>query len=257
MTSGASFVNRPPEDYADFMTQLRRRTENQREYSNALIKLSAPVALSSPKTYALLLTSCYYVFQAMEHQLQTRRLQYPKISPIYFRELLRTPMFERDLQFYFPSGQIPPPSKATSDYVAHLKSSVEHDPVVLIAYMHALYMDLLSNGTLLRRSVVNAFALTPPSGCAVFDFSDTISDISTFRRRFSDAINSISLADAQKELIIRQKRHVYEQNNSIVREICSPLLFQRRLRSILLRVSVIATFLALLLYLMLHMPSIT
>lgn len=241
----------------DFTTQLHKRTQGEHMVSSALIKLSAPLALSSPKTYGQLLVSFYYVFQAMEQELETRRLQYPKVSPIYFRELFRTRMFERDLEYYYPSGEIPPPSEATREYVDELRSSVEDDPVVLIAYSQAMYLAIISGGPVIRRWVVNAFGLTPPLGCAIFDFSETISDVSKFKTRFTDAVNSIALSDAQKERIIRQKQRVFERNNSIITEVCSSVQFQQRLRAFLLRVVVIIAIFGTLFYLLFYTSSAT
>lgn len=241
----------------DFTTQLRKRTEGEHLVSSALIKLSAPVALSSTKTYGQLLVSFYYVFQAMEQELETRRLQYPKISPIYFRELFRTRMFERDLEYYFPSGEIPSPSEATREYVDELRSSVEDDPVLLIAYSQAMYLALIKDGPVIRRWVANAFGLTPPLGCAIFDFSETISDVSKFRNRFNDAVNSIALSDPQKERIIRQEQRVFERNNSIIKEVCSSVQLQQRLRAILLRVIVVVVIFGVLFYLLFYTSSTT
>lgn len=261
MAPGSSSAGRMSEGRSvladDFTTQLRKRTEGEHKVSGALIKLSAPIALSSQKTYGQLLVSFYYVFQALEQELETRRLQYPKISPIYFRELFRTRMFERDLEYYFPSGEIPPPSEATREYVAELKSSVDDDPVLLIAYTQAMYLALISGGSIIRRWVVNAFGLTPPLGCAIYDFSETISDVSKFKSRFTDAVNSIALSDAQKERIIRQKQRVFERNNSIIREVCLSVQFQQRLRAILVRVIVVIVIFGILFYLLFYTSSTT
>lgn len=258
MTHGRPSMGRETEGgNEDFMTQLRKRTQRQHNITDSLINLSAPIILSSPKIYRQLLVSFYYVYQTIEEELETRRLQYPKISPIYFRELLRMQMFKRDLAFYFGSSEIPPPSPAARDYVAELKSSVEDDPIVLIAYTQSMYFGLLLGGSIIRQWIIKAFSLTPPVGCAIFEFSETISDTTGFRRRFADAVNSIALSDEEKERVIRQKQRVYLQNDSIIREVCSSRQFQQRLLAVVLKFVAVVISFFLLYYLVIRPRFVT
>lgn len=228
----------------DFATQLRTHTVNQHASSSTIVNLSAPFALSSPRIYRLLLVSFYYVFKALEEELETRRLLYPKISPIYFRELLRTPAFEKDLGYYYECyandmTNIPPPSPATCAYVAEMRAAVNEEPVLIMAYCQALYMGLLSGGVVIRRWLINAFGLTPPMGVAIFDFSDTISDVSNFKGAYADAINRVSLSDALKARIIAQKKRVFECNNELINEVCSSNDYQRRMAIVCAKIIIV------------------
>lgn len=224
----------------DFATQLRVGTRTHHGVSGTLVKLSAPLALSSPEVYRLLLTSFYYIYKALEEQMETCRLQFPKIGVLYFRELLRTKAFERDLAHYYGlnfHNEIPSPSTATAIYIDDMRAAIAEEPVVLFAYCQALYMALFGGGKIIRGWVVRAFNLESDHGCAIFDFSDMIPDVDAdaFRRLYADALNSVALSDAQKMRIIEQKKRVFEGNDTIIKEVCASGLYRRRVVSVLCR----------------------
>lgn len=233
----------------DFATQLASRTETQRASSDALAQLFAPSALSSPRIYRLLLASFYHVFRALEEELETKRLLYPKISPIYFRELLRTNAFERDLMYYYATSDVsdfPPPSPAATAYVAEMRAAIEDEPTLLISYCHSLYLCILYSGTFIQPWLVNSFGLSPPTGVATFDFSETISDTRQFERNYADAINRVSLTTAQRERIIEQKKRVFECNDDILNEVCSSKTDRRRIIIICMKLVSVLTVIYLL-----------
>lgn len=223
------------DDIHDFASQLSTRTEPYRASSDALAQHFAPYALSSPRVYRLLLVSFYHVFRALEEELETKRLLYPKISPIYFRELLRTNAFERDLMYYYGTSDVsdfPPPSPAATAYVAEMRAAIGEEPTLLISYCHSLYLCILYSGTFIQPWLINSFGLYPPAGVSTFDFSDTISDTRQFERNYVDAINRVSLTNAQRERIIEQKKRVFECNNDILNEVCSSRINRGRVITI-------------------------
>jgi heme oxygenase (biliverdin-producing, ferredoxin) len=123
----------------DFTTELRTRTRQAHRASNAAVTLTAPLALSSRAVYRLGLKAFYYVYQAMEAELERRRVDCPAVASIYFPELRRAPAFERDLAFYYgPSWRatMGPPSRATTKYLEEVRRSVDENPLRLVAWCH-------------------------------------------------------------------------------------------------------------------------
>lgn len=215
----------------DLTTLLRKQTASHHASAGKLVHLLMPFALSSPQVYRQLLLSFYHVFRVLEHELETRRLQYPKLAPIYFRQLQRTQSFHRDLTYYYhlPLPCLPAPSPAAAAYIADLRAAVHREPILLLAYTHSMYMALLSGGRVMKQCVVTAFGLKPPDGVAVFDFAPAIPHVDRFKSTYRDAINSLALSDAQKFRIVEQKKKVFEGNNAIMKEVCWSNVSRRRM----------------------------
>lgn len=241
-TTGAGGSSSSGQD-EELATLLRTHTRTQHNASDKLIHLVSPFILSSPRIYRLLLKSFYHVFKVMEEEIEQRRLQYPKIAPIYFRELRRTTAFEHDLSYFYnddPENRAPAPSAATAAYIADMRKAIHEDPVVLIAYSQTFYMGLLSGGLVLRRWITKAFQLTPPAGVAIFDFTHSVSsDVTSLKQGYTDAINSIALTHAQKARLVQQKKKIFESNNQLIKEVCWSSAYRHRLLSLLLKILVV------------------
>lgn len=228
------------EPQQDFAKQLKERTKHQHTVSSITAKLCAPFIFSSPMTYRLLLASFYYIFKQLEEQMESLRLKYPKVGAIYFRQLLRTNSFEEDLAYYYGLNfinEMPQPSSATNAYIEQMRAAIQEDAVLVFAYCQALYMGmLLGGGPIIRGWIVKAFGVQSPTGCAIFDYSETISNISRFRNLYADSLNSVALTDSQKNRIIEQKKCVFQANNSIVKEVCASSAYRHLLVSFCARV---------------------
>lgn len=121
----------------DFAVEIRVRTKRQHSVANAAVNLTAPLALSSPRVFRLLVKSFYHVYLTLEDEMERLRRSYPKVSAMYFREVLRTKGFEEDLAyFYGPAWRtsMGPPSPATVEYVSKLRNAVEQNPLLIIAF---------------------------------------------------------------------------------------------------------------------------
>lgn len=244
---------------SDLTDLLRKQTASHHATSDRLVHMLAPFVLSSPRVYRTLLASFYHVYSALERHMDRRRFQFPKIAPIYFRELLRSASFEADLAFYYSSSNsspnsspaltstsivnsasgkpllppdVPPPSPATQAYIREMDAAVADEPVLLIAYSYTMYMALLSGGKVIRGWIAKAFNLDPSAtdGLHIFDFSTDpgIHDLPRFKQTYKDAVNSLSLSDEQKRRIVNQKRRVFECNNSLINEVCWSHASRRR-----------------------------
>lgn len=209
-------------DDEDFSTELRTRTRRQHDLSTAIVNLSAPLALSSPKVYRMLLVSWYWIYKTMEVEMEERRRRYPKVSAVYFRELLRTAAFEEDLRYYYGEDfakRIGPPSQATAEYIQEFKECVDQDPTLIIAYCQTMYLAMFGGGAIVKKWISSAFAPPPGKGSKIFDFSDTIDDVREFQREYNDAVNRIALTRKEKDRLIERKRKIFADNDTIFAEI--------------------------------------
>lgn len=130
----------------DFAKELRVRTRRSHALSRAAWTLTLPIAMSSPEVYRIALKAFYFVYQAIESELERLRRLYPKINAVYFPEILRANAFEDDLLYYYgPSWRtaMGPPSECTVQYVRALHDSVEREPLLIIAYCQVCQFDCL------------------------------------------------------------------------------------------------------------------
>lgn len=219
-------------DEEDFATELRTGTRRQHDLSTAVVNLSAPLALSSPKVYRMLLVSWYWIYKTMEAEMEERRRRYPKVSAVYFRELLRTAAFEEDLRYYYGEDfpkRIGTPSKATAEYIQTFKECVDQDPMLIIAYCHTMYLGMFGGGPIVKKWIDSTFAPPPGKGSKIFDFSDTIDDVTEFQREYNEAVNRIALTREEKDRLIQRKRKIFADNDTIMAEVRGSRTYNRRL----------------------------
>jgi heme oxygenase len=127
----------------DFATELQVRTRQQHSVANAVVNLTAPIALSSPRVYRMAVKAFYHVYLTIESEMERLRRNYPKVSVVYFREVLRTRAFEEDLAFFYgPSWQteMGPPSPATVSYVEELRRAVAENPILIVAFCQVRFL---------------------------------------------------------------------------------------------------------------------
>lgn len=221
----------------DFATELRTQTSQSHRLSSAATNLTAPLALSSPKIYRELLSSFHHIYAALEAELHVRRHRHPKIRPIYFPQLLRTQAFQQDLSHYFRDDPLPPPTKATQEYVNEMRDVVERDPIALIAYAQCLYMGLFFGGAIVKGWVARAFGIVKGDGVRIFEF-DQVSDRDRFVVRYRETLNSIALTREEKDLVIDRKKRVFQCNDAIFQELRQGRAYRNRVAVMLARFAV-------------------
>lgn len=93
--------------------------------------------ISTDSTFAALVTSLYYVYEAMESAFDASTS--PHVKALDFPQLRRLPSLEQDMAFFYgPSWRTTSsPSPATAAYVSQI-NSVASSPHLLIAHMYEL-----------------------------------------------------------------------------------------------------------------------
>lgn len=94
--------------------------------------------------YRLALQSFYHIFKTIEDQLEETRHDCEPLQMVYFPQLLRAPLFEEDVEYFFGSEEIPEISDQTRFYIETIKQDVARDPILLIGYLQTMQMAILS-----------------------------------------------------------------------------------------------------------------
>jgi heme oxygenase len=111
--------------------------------------------MSDDKIWAEGLLIFYEIFRFLENSLQnlsSSNEHFRKFKPVIM-DIERTTAFESDLSFFYgkdflKSYTIRP---SVADYLRHLQTLEQREPLRLLAYVYHLYMGLLSGGQILKK----------------------------------------------------------------------------------------------------------
>jgi len=133
------------------------------------------------------------------------------------------------LEFYMGANwrEIVMPSAQAVAYCDRMKQLSVDNPILLLAYVHSMYLALLAGGQIIKRIVRRTLGLEKGSGLCVFEFDD--SSRLDMKRKFMDSINRLPLSREDKEAIIEEKVIVFRMNNLIVEGIRPTLINYKRL----------------------------
>jgi heme oxygenase len=210
--------------------------------------------MSDEKIWAEGLLIFYEIFKFLEAAVARLSLKSHPTNQHFsrFKSIIagieRTNAFEADLDFYFGPGYLKEYSirPSVAEYLSHLQTLEEREPLRLMAYLYHLYMGLLSGGQILKRkrdlrnrfkrklhSLFQWFGFGIPSssgnsllgtafgqprpGDAITYFGDgrTISDI---KKEITFTMNDIAsdLSTDEKNSLLEESLEVFRRNNEIV-----------------------------------------
>jgi len=112
-------------------------------------------AMSDDKIWVDGLLIFFEIFRFLEQALARLRHKNPhfKLMWTVLEDIPRTTAFIEDISYYRGPDIIQKyePSPALADYLKHLETLEEREPLRLLAYMYHLYMGLLSGGQILKK----------------------------------------------------------------------------------------------------------
>ena len=171
------------------------------------------------KSYRKLVTSLYYVYSAMEEEME-RLKDHPIVSKIYFPELNRKKSLEEDLNFYYGANwqQEISNTKAGKAYVARIREIAETKPELLVAHCYTRYLGDLSGGQILKKISQRAMNLTDGEGTAFYEFED-IADEKEFKNKYRQAMNELPIDMATAEEIVDEANAAFGKNMELFQEL--------------------------------------
>ena len=171
------------------------------------------------KSYRRLVTSLYYVYSAMEEEME-RLKDHPVISKIYFPELNRKQSLEEDLHFYYGANwrdeiKNSPAGKA---YVDRIREVAQTEPELLVAHCYTRYLGDLSGGQILKKISQRAMKLTDGQGTAFYEFED-IPDEKAFKNKYRQTMDELPIDLATAEKIVDEANAAFGRNMELFQEL--------------------------------------
>lgn len=171
------------------------------------------------KSYRRLVTSLYFVYSAMEEEME-RLKDHPVISKIYYPELNRKQSLEEDLHFYYGANwrdeiKNSPAGKA---YVERIREVAKTEPELLVAHCYTRYLGDLSGGQILKKISQRAMNLTDGEGTAFYEF-DRIPDEKAFKNKYREAMDELPIDMATAERIVDEANAAFGRNMELFEEL--------------------------------------
>ncbi|NES85664.1 MAG: heme oxygenase (biliverdin-producing) [Moorea sp. SIO2B7] len=170
------------------------------------------------KSYRKLVTNLYFVYTAMEEEMERLR-EHPIVSQIYYPELNRKKSLEKDLYFYYGSnwkGEIAL-SPAGEDYVQRIREIANSQPELLVAHSYTRYLGDLSGGQILKKIAQKAMNLDE-GGTAFYEF-EHISDEKAFKNKYRQAMNDLPVDQKTAEKIVDEANDAFGMNMKLFQEL--------------------------------------
>lgn len=171
------------------------------------------------KSYRKLVANFYYVYTAMEEELE-RHKDHPVVSSIYYPELYRKETLETDLAYYYGSNwkdkiSISPAGQA---YVDRIREISNDSPELLIGHSYTRYLGDLSGGQILKNIAQRAMNLADDEGVAFYEFP-TIPDESEFKDKYRSTINAAPVDEAMADRIVEEANDAFGINMQLFQEL--------------------------------------
>jgi len=174
------------------------------------------------KTYAAYLESFYFVYSALEEELELRK-DHPVLAKIWFPELYRTAQIEQDLTHFVAANQAPATptgTQAARAYAQRIREAANSAPHLLVAHSYVRYLGDLSGGQLLKRVAARALGLgiDGSSGLGFYEFPE-IASPKRFKDNYRSALDAMPLSEAEQQSIVDEANLAFGLNAQIFDEL--------------------------------------
>lgn len=175
--------------------------------------------------YALFVAQMFHVYRRLEKELDEHA---PRNFPgCHFpKELNRFEALQDDIDFWQGSGDEPPISPATQDYLDRIVTVAKERPLLLLAHAYTRYLGDLSGGKILARVAKRALLLGSDGdgvteGLAFYDFPMLRGSVKTFKDRYRQALNDLRFEDTDEavEAIVEEANIAFLLNMRLFEEL--------------------------------------
>lgn len=170
-----------------------------------------------PKSYAKHLESFYFVYSALEEELEKKRND-AILGKIYFPELNRKRQIEKDLAHFFSAGHVPVQSPAAKAYADRIRSIANSQAPLLVAHSYVRYLGDLSGGQILKRVAAKALGIEGTVGLDFYEFPE-ITSAKDFKDKYRKALDELPLSDSERNAIVEEANTVFELNQKVFDEL--------------------------------------
>ena len=174
--------------------------------------------IATQSAFANLVTSLYFVYQAMESEFENSSDL--SVKAMDYSGLRRVNTLETDMEFFYGPdwARIISPTKATKKYVARIQEIGKSEPELLIAHQYTRYLGDLFGGQMMGGMASKSLGLEPGQGTSFYQF-DGIDDSKAFIDEWYRNLNKLDLTDKQKDAIVDEANLVFALNIEILEEL--------------------------------------
>ncbi|TGL44830.1 heme oxygenase (biliverdin-producing) [Leptospira perdikensis] len=176
------------------------------------------------QTYTYQLESLLAVYTVME-ELYRQNKDNPILAKLYFPALFRENSLKEDIASFQKKfntkvrGSI---SKATQNYIDHIKNTAKTKPELLVAQAYVRYLGDLSGGQSIKKVVAKTFELEGNEGTAFYEFPE-IEDLMAFKGIYRQNLDTLPLNDSQKAELLAEANATFDLNKFLFIELDSDL----------------------------------
>tara|TARA_Y100001968_G_scaffold47153_1_gene37359 strand:+ start:18582 stop:19289 length:708 start_codon:yes stop_codon:yes gene_type:complete len=172
-------------------------------------------------SYTKLLFDLYYVYSAMENQIQRLTSEgHPVISKINYQELNRRDSLEKDLSFYLGNEWKDKLNISASAqvYVDRINKISSEQPELLIGHHYSRYIGDLSGGQLLKKITQKSMNIEGDEGLMFYIFEE-IKDDKIFKSQYRKNLDSLPIDQFMADLIIEEANQAFKYNMDMFKEL--------------------------------------
>uniref|UniRef100_A0A673IQ54 heme oxygenase (biliverdin-producing) n=1 Tax=Sinocyclocheilus rhinocerous TaxID=307959 RepID=A0A673IQ54_9TELE len=167
------------------------------------------------------LTALYYVYSAIEEEIEKNK-NHPMFAPLYFpSELHRRDALAKDLEYLYGEDWESKIScsAATQPYVDRIHEVGRDDPVLLVAHAWTRYMGDLSGGQILKKVAQRALKLPPTGeGLNCYHF-EGIHNPTAFKRLYRSRMNELEVDTETKKKLLDEANLAFKYNLEVFTEL--------------------------------------
>lgn len=206
--------------FESFSEEMRVKSQAIHDKSDKLVNLKLAIALTNNKLYGEVIRDFYTIFVAIEEQVEKHK-ENQYINHIWLPELTRKSAFEQDLEFFLGAGwrENGKPSQAALDYAAHICTATDEEPELLLAYIHTMYLAILSGGYILKKLITNSLGISGEDGGVAGLEIPPGATRAQLKHHIKSSIDQMDLDPDLKERIVQEKISIFRRNNTIVASI--------------------------------------
>jgi heme oxygenase len=174
--------------------------------------------LSNKESYRNLITSLYFVYQAMEESFDDTTCT--EVQALDDSELRRMKCLEEDMDYFYGrewKSEIRP-TLATKAYVTRIQTLAKQQPYLLVAHQYTRYLGDLFGGQMMGGMASRSLDLKDGEGTAFYTFDDIPSTYEYITDWYT-RLNALDLTDAQKQEIVDEANLVFDLNIGILQEL--------------------------------------
>ncbi|OQR91022.1 heme oxygenase 1 isoform 2 [Achlya hypogyna] len=174
--------------------------------------------------YKCMLAMYYYIYTELEAMMQAAYEQAdPIYSPLHFpHELNRVAAIAEDLAYFFGPNWakvIPPPTRATKEYLARIHYIGTHEPSILVAHAYTRYLGDLSGGQVLKRIAIKSMDLSDGLGTAFYDFKNMKVKHKVFKDKYRSTLDTLDVSQEVSDRLVEEANLAFLLNMKVFEEL--------------------------------------